>query len=416
MPPASRTNTERRRRPKDRKTQIARVSAEAFSELGYQGVSMEEIGGRVGVTAASLYRHYSGKYDLFRAAVLSLGQQLVDCTAFIEVDDDVGPEQTWDRMVAGLIDTALTNRASGGLYRWEGRYLERGDQQVLNDQIKLVNRRLQQPMSQLRPDLDSRQRWILSSAVLSVIGSITDHHAQLPTDRLHATLAKIACDVRDTALPRRAALVDRTPVRVTVGAEAGEYEQILHSAMLLFDEHGYRDTGMEDIAAAVGISTTAIYRFFSGKAAILAAAYRRAADRVSGDLSSILANADDPRDAVEQLADAYVRRSFANPELAYVYYAERVNVPVEDQVALHNIQLAIIDAWVRQVVATAPELSAEEACFAVRAGFALVVDLGRFVRYAHSESALAVVRHLLLTVLVGDGKRPRRRRSRRVAS
>jgi AcrR family transcriptional regulator len=58
MPAASSTNTERRRRPKDRKTQIVRVSAEAFSELGYHGVSMEEIAGRVGVKATSLYRHY----------------------------------------------------------------------------------------------------------------------------------------------------------------------------------------------------------------------------------------------------------------------------------------------------------------------------------------------------------------------
>ena len=45
---------------------------------------MEDIAGRVGVTAASLYRHYSGKYDLFRDAVLGLGQQLVDCTAFVD--------------------------------------------------------------------------------------------------------------------------------------------------------------------------------------------------------------------------------------------------------------------------------------------------------------------------------------------
>ena len=80
MSTASTVRTERRRRPKDRKAQIARVSAEAFSELGYHGVSMEDIAGRVGVTAASLYRHYSGKYDLFQAAVLGLGQQLVDCT------------------------------------------------------------------------------------------------------------------------------------------------------------------------------------------------------------------------------------------------------------------------------------------------------------------------------------------------
>jgi len=71
-----------RRRPKDRKAQIARASAEAFSTLGYYGVSMETIAKRVGISAAALYRHYSSKYELFRDAVLNLGQQLVDCTAF----------------------------------------------------------------------------------------------------------------------------------------------------------------------------------------------------------------------------------------------------------------------------------------------------------------------------------------------
>ena len=375
---------------------------------------MDDIAGRVGVTAASLYRHYSGKYDLFQAAVLGLGQQLVDCTAFID-NDDADPQHAWDGAVAALIDTSLTNRSSGGLYRWEGRYLDRGDQLVLNEQIKLVNRRLQLLMSRLRPNLGSRQRRILSSAVLSVIGSITDHHAQLATDRIHATLAKIARDVRDTDLPQVAASVDRTPIRFTVGAEAGEYEQILHSAMLLFNERGYRDTGMDDIGAAVDMPTTSIYRLFSGKAAILAAVYRRAADRVSGDLSSTLATADGPQDSVGQLAEAYVRRSFANPELAYVYYAERLNVPTEDRVALHNIQSATVDAWARQVAAVMREMSLDEARFAVHAGFALVVDLGRLVHYAPSESALAVVRHLVLITLLGDGERPRRKHATRAA-
>jgi AcrR family transcriptional regulator len=161
-----------------------------------------------------------------------------------------------------------------------------------------------------------------------------------------------------------------------VGADAGDYEQILRSAMLLFNERGYHDTAMDDIAAAVGISTTSIYRLFTGKGAILATVYRRAADRVSGDLSDILASADGSRDAVEQLAEAFVRRSFANPELAYVYYAERLNVPAEDQVALHDIQRATVDGWARQVAATRPEIPLDEARFVVHAGFALVVDLG----------------------------------------
>ena len=393
--------TERRRRPRDRKAQIARASAEAFSELGYHGVSMDVIAGRVGVTAASLYRHYSGKYELFRAAVLNLGQQLVDCTDFIDaVDatDDEAPEVTWERAVAALIDTALANRNSGGLYRWEGRYLDGGDQLVLNEQIKLVNRRLQRPMSQLRPDVTSRERWLLSSAVLSIIGSITDHHAPLPTNRIHVTLAAIARRVRDTQLPSDAG-PDDTPARAKVSAEFGEYEHLLYAAMLLFHERGYRDTTMDDIAAAVGVSTTSIYRFFGGKAAILAAVYRRAADRISGDLADILATSNDPRDAVERLADAYVRRFFANPEFAYLYYAERANVPVEDAAALHNIQSATVDAWARQVAAAERELSFDEARYAVHAGFSLVVDLGRLVRY-DLEAELAVVRHLLLTTVL----------------
>ncbi len=50
-----------RRRPKDRKAQIARASAEAFSALGYHNVSMDAIAGRVGVSAAALYLYFRDK-------------------------------------------------------------------------------------------------------------------------------------------------------------------------------------------------------------------------------------------------------------------------------------------------------------------------------------------------------------------
>src|SRR5882724_4700194 len=105
-----------RRRPKDRKAQIARASAEAFSVLGYYGVSMETIATRVGISADALYRHYSSKYDLFCDAVLNRGQQLVDCTAV--ADDAAGyRELIVRRLVSALVDTAMANRESGGVYR-----------------------------------------------------------------------------------------------------------------------------------------------------------------------------------------------------------------------------------------------------------------------------------------------------------
>ena len=55
--------------------------------------------------------------------------------------------------------------------------------------------------------------------------------------------------------------------------------------MVLFNKQGYRETSMEQIAAAVGMPTSGIYRYFSGKSDILATAMRRAADRISGELS-----------------------------------------------------------------------------------------------------------------------------------
>src|SRR6476661_6820730 len=189
-----------RRRPKDRKAQIARASAEAFSTLGYYGVSMETIAKRVGISAAALYRHYSSKYELFRDAVLNLGQQLVDCTAFAdEVAGD--PQLALRRLVSALIDTAMANRESGGLYRWEGRYLRADDQASLIAQMRMVHLRIQRPLMEIRPELISRQRWMLSTSALSVIGSIVDHRAKLPAIQVRALLADLADAVLAADLP-----------------------------------------------------------------------------------------------------------------------------------------------------------------------------------------------------------------------
>ncbi len=89
---------------------------------------MEAIAAKVGISAPALYRHHASKYDLFRDAVLALGQHLVDCTDFADTDDG-DPGETLNRLVDALIDVTLANRESGGLYRWQARYLH-GDDQV----------------------------------------------------------------------------------------------------------------------------------------------------------------------------------------------------------------------------------------------------------------------------------------------
>lgn len=391
-----------KRRPKDRKAQIARASATAFSAMGYHAVSMEDIAGAVGISAAALYRHSASKYELFREAVVSLGQQLVDCTAFADdAPDDADPATLLDELVAALIDTAIANRASGGLYRWEGRYLHGDDQATLMAQVNVVNRRLQKPLSWMRPGLTSRDRWMLSSATLSVIGSIADHRARLPTAEIRSVLKDLAFATLYAELPGGApAPAESDDPRTT--PDAGRYEALLRASMTLFNERGYRETSMEDIAARVGMPASGIYRYFGGKADMLAAAFRRAADRVSGDVAEIVAAEPDPERAIVRLIASYVARSFDDPALAYVYYTERANLPPADQVMLRNIQRSTVAAWVRLLVAARPELTVAQARFAVHAALALVVDLGRLVQYDNSEESRANVRRMMEVTVLGQ--------------
>jgi AcrR family transcriptional regulator len=389
-----------RRRPKDRKAQIARASAEAFSALGYHTVSMEAIASRVGISATALYRHYPSKYDLFRDAVLALGEQLVNCTAFAdEAPADAG---TLRRLISALTDTALANRESGGLYRWEARYLRGDDQTTLNGQMRTVNRRIHRPLMALRPELTSRQRWILSSSMLSVIGSIVDHHAKLPAIHIRAVLAEVAIAIStaDVSDPPDDS-VPGGPGRRMSGVDPSKYEALLTESVLLFNRKGYRDTTMEEIASAVGMPTSGIYRYFSGKSDILAAIYRRAADRLSAEASSILGSFSDPEAALTALIDAYVARSFDHPEFAYVYYTERVNIAPADQKVLRNLQRATVESWARLVVAIRSDWTLGQARFAVHAAMSLVIDVGLLLHYDNTVQSRVTVSRLLDLTLLG---------------
>ncbi|CAJ1508628.1 helix-turn-helix domain-containing protein [[Mycobacterium] burgundiense] len=396
-----------RRRPRNRKAQIARAAAEAFGESGYHAVSMDDIAARVGISATALYRHAAGKYQLFRDAVLALGAQLADCTEFVETTpagDD--PVQLRERILGALIDTALTNRSSGGLYRRQARYLSDDDRRLLMDQLKLVNRRIQLPLRELRPDLTSPQRWTLSAAALSVIGSVADHHAQLGHAQIRTLLLDRAVAVLSAELPQG---ISQAIVAAPGEVSAGRYEEVLRASLILFHGRGYHQTGVEDIAAAVGMPASGIYRYFVGKADILAASFRRAADRVSADVANTLAAETDPDRALSRLIEAYIARSFDNPELAHVYHTERTNLAPADQKVLRNIQRATVEAWAQLVTGVQPEFGMAEAHFVVHGGFAVVIDIGRLMGHdgpADSEQARTWVRTLVRATLFGSADTP----------
>ena len=180
-----------------------------------------------------------------------------------------------------------------------------------------------------------------------------------------------------------------------------KYEALLNESMHLFNQKGYRDTSMEDIAAAVGMPASGIYRYFSGKSDILAAAFRRAADRLSAELSAIVTTVPDREEALSMVIDAYVARSFDQPELDFVYYRERLNMTPGDQKILRTLQRSTVESWVELVVSVRPQWTPGQARFAVHAAMSLVIDLGRLMHYENSAPARETVERLLDLTLLG---------------
>lgn len=387
-----------RRRPKNRRAQIAATSAVAFGAAGYHGVSMEDIAAGLGISSAALYRHYPSKYALFREELLRVGQGFAASIA-VTGDGALGAAERLRHMLTGLIGATMENRATVTLVRWEGRYLEPADRLVLDEQRASVLAALDEQLAVLRPELTAADLRMLSTAMFGVITSIADHHAALPARTLNRLLSTACLALTGNGLPP-AATVSEQATQVEI-PESFKHELLLRKAVELFHERGYPNVSVEDIASAAGLSAaSAVYRFYRGKSDILAAAFRRAADRVSGAIGPAVAGTPDSGAALDVLIAQFVTDTFDERALAVVYYAEFGHVPAEERAVLRNIQRLSVQEWARLVREERPELSAAEARFLVHAAFALVIDLSQI--YGPDPIACrARVAHLMHQTLLG---------------
>ncbi|WP_067471165.1 TetR/AcrR family transcriptional regulator [Nocardia amamiensis] len=387
-----------RRRPKNRRAQIAAASAAAFGALGYHGVSMDDIASGLGISSAALYRHYPSKYALFREELLRVGRAMTESVELPGEAADWPAEQRLRHVLDALIAVTIENRPTVTLVRWEGRYLEPEDQTTLGEQQATVLGAMGSQLAALRPKRTDDDLRVLRTALLSTITSIADHHAALPAKSLARLLSSACLSIANADLPAEHPV---EPVAVVEIPDSFKHELLLRKAVELFHERGYPNVSVEDIATAAGLSAaSAVYRFYRGKSDILAAAFRRAAERVSGAIGPAVAAAGDSEDALTALITQYVAGSFAERALTFVYYTEFQHVPAEERTVLRNIQRLSVEEWARLLREVRTELTPAEARILVHAAFALVVDLGR----AFGNEPLAAqdrVRLLMQLVLFG---------------
>ncbi|WP_433380476.1 TetR/AcrR family transcriptional regulator [Actinoplanes sp. CA-142083] len=377
-----------RQRPKDRKDRIAQVAAELFCERGYHGVSLEDIAGVVGISAPAVYRHFENKYAILVAATRDLIDATLTATALPLRED------AWDSLddlLDALARLAVTHRKTAGLYQWVWRHLTREHQAEVRDDLDELVRRVSVSLFEARPDLGTADAEATTRATFSIFGSLGTHRAVIAKGRAQQLLFRAGRAVLQASPPTPVSgfAVGDPPVRVPVGARR---EIILAESVRLFRMHGYHDVNIELIGHASGINASSVYRYFPGKADILAAAFYRASERVTEATTIALTGARDDRQALRRMIESYVDLTFERSDLVTVYLAENNNLPEGDRHELRKVQRLHVEEWVRLLVAVRPGLVAGEARVLTHAALNLATDLSRWARF---DRRTGMDRHLV---------------------
>lgn len=376
------------------------AAALAFSERGYHQVSLSDVADAVGISAPALYRHFPNKYALFVDAAQRLAHGLVEATDAVDVPEETDTaRERLDALFAAIIAKTIDNRRTGGLYRWEGRYLERSDRDRLREQFDELRVRIRRPLELLRPELDEADADLLATGALSAVASITAHHTTMAQKPMTELLLDAAQRILDVTLPAPAASPFVPETGLTSSAKR---ESMIRESISLFYHRGYHETSVEDISAAVGITASGFYRHFSSKSEILLEACVRAAERLSATAAGALASAGSSSEALGRLVDSYVDYSFVHHELVSVYFSDVGALDKVDQTRLQAIQRDHVDEWVALLQDVRPELTASAARFLVHAGLTVVVDVGRTVRFDGAPETRARVGTLVRASLGVD--------------
>lgn len=378
-----------RRRPRNRRQMIVDAAGPIFSERGYHGASMEDVAAEVDITAAALYRHFPNKYALFAECA----NRMVD--RLLEVVEQESLDTTLAGLFADLAAVTVEHRSSGGLYRWEARYLKAPERRELRQKfvrlVSVVEETLGQEMGGAMPRLRA-------SAALGAIGSVSLHRTPLARQRLIDLLVEAATGV--ASVDPEVVLATASRVQLPARMEAvSRRAEILEAAIPLFVQRGFHDVSMGEIAREVGLGPSAIYRHYPSKADILAAACLQAAALLEHSVSHVLDGVSGSRESLRALAAAHVSYAFENTALISVAEAEIMGLPSALRRQVMAVQREHVALWEKTLAQERPELDARAARSLVHCGFGAVVEAGRLLRWHDTGENRDTVTALLLGAL-----------------
>jgi len=175
--------------------------------------------------------------------------------------------------------------------------------------------------------------------------------------------------------------------------------EVIAAATSLYAERGYPNVSMADVAGAVGVTSSALYRHFRNREDLFAATVARAAERSLALVSSAQRSGATAEETVAALVDAAVTMSLDERATTIVLLRESVYLPPAANGSGRSGGRRLAEAWSSALRRMRPELSGKEArLLAVAAGGVLLGTIGHPGTLGRRVTP-ALLRRLALAVL-----------------
>jgi len=125
--------------------------------------------------------------------------------------------------------------------------------------------------------------------------------------------------------------------------------RILAAARALVSEGGWKEAQVANVAAAAGIATGTVYRYFPSKAELFAEVLSRVSQREVDVLTDIAASDEAAPVRLHSAVATFVRRAMRGPRLAYALIAEPCDKEIDEvrlkyRAAISEVIRSIIEA------------------------------------------------------------------------
>ncbi|MFI7632568.1 TetR/AcrR family transcriptional regulator [Nonomuraea sp. NPDC049400] len=186
----------------NRRREILEAAARLFAARGFHGVSIEDIGGAVGVSGPALYRHFSGKDALLSEMLLDVSSRLRESAAAV-VTSYPDPQETLDALLNVQITFALEqpalitvhDRELGNVPEPERRQIRRLQRLYVEEWVAVL--------AELHPSCPAARLRAATHAVFGLLNSTPHSAGELPAQDMRPLLRAMARAAIDASVNAR---------------------------------------------------------------------------------------------------------------------------------------------------------------------------------------------------------------------